>query len=235
MINVEVVGAMRRVAQDCVIGSSPLVGPSDGFQVPVRPEDEVVKDGDGKHVRDPQRILSDVAPIATVKVGEGDVIQMSVGPEELVGHVVDGEGIGPSQTLLVRHDAGEVGAVQAQSADVRLQVPSGEEKVSNARMNHNGARIRNSVRLQAATLRAVQLGNFHMFRVPIQPVKLTTNPVDGQAFQSHGIVLDDGLFDSTAVDEASVNSFGVDVGKVQPLLFVVKVHSHDVTKILLKR
>lgn len=68
MIHVEIVGPVRRVAQHRVILSRPLVGPADGLQVPIGPEDEIIKDGDGENVRDFQGVLDHVAPIAAVQV-----------------------------------------------------------------------------------------------------------------------------------------------------------------------
>jgi hypothetical protein len=57
------------------------VCPTDGFQIPIGPKDVVIKDGDGKDVRDFQRVLNDIASIATVQIRVGDVIKMSISPE----------------------------------------------------------------------------------------------------------------------------------------------------------
>lgn len=68
MVNVEIVGPVRRVAQHRVILSRPLIGPADGLQVPIGPEDEIIKDGDGENVWDFQGVLDYVAPIPAVQV-----------------------------------------------------------------------------------------------------------------------------------------------------------------------
>ncbi len=68
MINVEIVGSVRRVTQHHVVLSRPLIGPADGLQVPIGPEDEIIEDGDGEDVWDFQGVLDYVAPIPAVQV-----------------------------------------------------------------------------------------------------------------------------------------------------------------------
>ena len=118
---------------------------------------------------------------------------MSVGPEEFVGHVVDGEGVGPGEPVLVGDDAAEIGAVQTEPADVGLQVPRGEVQVAGARVDDDGARIRNAVGLERAPVGAVQFGHFDVLRVTVEPVDLAAHPVDGDAFQTHRVVFDNHL------------------------------------------
>ena len=141
MVNVQIIGPVRCIPQNGEVGAVPLVCPVDGLQVPVGPEDEVVKDGDGEHVRYFERILDDETSVLAVQIRKGDVIQVSIRPKQFVGEVVDGQSVGPGQTILVGDDAAEVGSVHAHPADVGLQVPGGEVKVSDARMDHNSARI----------------------------------------------------------------------------------------------
>lgn len=69
--------------------------------------------------------------------------------------------------------------------------------------------------------------------MPVEPVQFATNPVDGQTFQSHGIVLNDGFFGVGAVDERPVDGFGVDVGKVETIFAEVKVDGDDIAQILM--
>ena len=177
MVDVQVVGSVGRVPEQRVVVAGPLVRSIDRFEVPVGPEDEIVEDGDGEHVRHAQRIETDVAPVGAVQIGVSDVVEMSVGPEQFVGQVVDGESVGPGQTILVGHDAAEIGSVQSDATDVGLQVPRGEEEVAHARMHHDGARIRDAVRLQRPAVRSVQFGHFDVLRVTIQPVDLATHPI----------------------------------------------------------
>lgn len=172
-------------------------------------------------------------PVATVEVGVGDVIKMGVGPEELVREVINGERVRPGQSFFVRDDSGKIGAIEAESTDVRLQMPGGEEKVSDARMDDDGTRVGNSVRLETATLRAVQLRDLDVLRMPIKPVELTTDPIDSETFQAHGILLDDGLFDARAIDKGSVNGLGVDVGEVETVFTQVVINGHNVAQVLM--
>jgi len=90
MVNVEVVGSVSSIAQYGVISSGPLISSSDCFQIPIRPEDEIIKDRNGENVRHFEHILDDVSAILAVKVGIGDVIEMSISPKEFISHVIDG-------------------------------------------------------------------------------------------------------------------------------------------------
>lgn len=158
---------------------------------------------------------------------------MSIRPKELVRHVVDGESIGPSQPLFVGDDASEIASVHAQPADVGLQMPGGEKQVSGSWMDNDGPGIRNAIRLERLPVSAVQFRHFHMFRMPIQPVQLATDPIDGQTFQAHGIVFDDRLLGAGPVDKRPVNGLGVDVGKVETVLPEVEIDGHDVAEVLM--
>ena len=233
VVNVEVVRPVRRVAQHRVVGARPLVRPADGLQIPIRPEDEIVKNGDGENVGNAQRVLDDVFAILAVQIGEGDVIEMSIRPEELVRHVVDGEGVGPGQSLFVGDDASEIASIHAQSADVSLQMPRSEEQVTSTWMDDDGSRIGNAIRFERLPVGAVQLGDFDMFRVSVQPVEFATDPVDGQTFQSHGIVFDDRLFGAAAIDVRPVDGLGIDVRKIEPIFFKVEIDSHDIAQVLM--
>ncbi len=52
-----------------------------------------------------ERVLDYETPISAVQIRVSDVVEMGVGPEELVRHVVDGERVRPRQPVLVSHDA----------------------------------------------------------------------------------------------------------------------------------
>lgn len=120
MENVQVVRPVRRVTQDRVISARPLIGPADGLQIPVGPENEIIEDGNGEDVRDFQRVLDNIATITAIQVGVGDVVEMSIGPKEFVSHVIDRQSIRPGQPLFVGHDTGEIASVHAQSSDISL-------------------------------------------------------------------------------------------------------------------
>ena len=155
MVNVEIVRPVRRVTQHGVVGARPFVCPTDGLQIPVSPEDEIVENGDGENVRNAQRVLDDIFPILSIQIGKGDVIQMSIRPEELVRHVVDGKGIGPGESLFVGDNASEIASIHAQSADVRLQMPRSEEQVTSTWMNDDSSWIRNAIRFQRPPVSSV--------------------------------------------------------------------------------
>lgn len=80
---------------------------------------------------------------------------------------------------------------------------------------------------------AVQFRHFNMFRVAIQPVQLSTDPIDGQTFKSHGIVFDDCFFGAGSVDEGPVNGLGVDVSKVETVIAEIEIDGHDVAEVLM--
>lgn len=55
------------------------------------------------------------------EIGEGDVIQMGVGPENAIGEVIDRECVRPSNILLPRQNSREIAAIHAHLTDIRLE------------------------------------------------------------------------------------------------------------------
>ncbi len=72
-----------------------------------------------------------------------------------------------------------------------------------------------------------------MSGVAVDPVELAADPVDGDALEAHAVVFDDGLSVARAVDRRPVDGLGVDVGKVDALLALVKVDGHHVAQVVL--
>ena len=118
-------------------------------------------------------------PVLSIQIGVGDVVEMGVGPEKFISEIVDGQGVGPGQSVLVGDDACEVAAVEAHAADVGLKVPRGEEEVPNTWMDDDGARVGYAVRFQGASVGPIQFGHFDVLRVAVEPVNLTANPIHG--------------------------------------------------------
>lgn len=73
-----------------------------------------------------------------------------------------------------------------------LKMPGRKVQVSGARMNRNRSRIRYP-RLQGLSIGAVEFGNVQMLRVTIQPIQLSTDPIDSDSFQTQTIMTDDGF------------------------------------------
>lgn len=63
----------------------------------------------------------DDPPIVALEVGEGDVIQMGVGPKDAIGEVIDRQGVRPGDIVLPRQNSSEVATVHAHLTDVRLE------------------------------------------------------------------------------------------------------------------
>jgi len=63
----------------------------------------------------------DSSPIVTFEIGKGDIIQMSVSPEDAIGEVVDCQSVRPSDIVLPCENLSTVAAVHAHLTNVRLK------------------------------------------------------------------------------------------------------------------
>lgn len=120
VIGMNVVGPMGGIAQHLQVRAGEFLRPANGLQVPVGPVNEVVEHGDGEHVWH-RGARQDNSPIVTVEIGEGDVIQMGVGPEDTIGEVIDSQSVRPGDIVLPRQNLGEVTAVHAHLTDICLE------------------------------------------------------------------------------------------------------------------
>lgn len=66
----------------------------------------------------------DDPPIVALEVGESDVVQVSVGPEDAIGEVIDRQGVWPGDVVLPRQNSSEVATVHAHLTYVRLEYKS---------------------------------------------------------------------------------------------------------------
>lgn len=137
-------------------------------------------------------------PVLSIEIDVRDVVKMGIGPEEPVTEIVNGERVGPRDAVIPGEQAREIGSVETHATDVTLQVPRGEEEVALARVNDNGPGVCDA-RVQRFALGAVQLTDVQVARVPVQPVDLASNPVDGQALQSVTVVADHRLLGTGSV------------------------------------
>lgn len=120
MVRVDIVRPMGGVAQQSQMRTRELVRPADGLQVPVGPVDEVVEYSDSEDMRHGSAGQNDPS-IVTLEVGEGDVVEVSVRPENTVGEVVDRQSVRPGDVVLPRQDSSEVAAVHTHLTDVCLK------------------------------------------------------------------------------------------------------------------
>uniref|UniRef100_A0A2M4D189 Secreted protein n=1 Tax=Anopheles darlingi TaxID=43151 RepID=A0A2M4D189_ANODA len=186
--NVDIVRTVRRVPDHRVVRPGELVRPQDRLQVPVGPVQAVVEDGERKHVRYARTGQHDV-PVATLQIGERDVIEMRIRPVDPIGEVVDRQCVRPGDVVLPREDAGKVGPIHAHLGDVRLQVPGGEVQVPDARVYDDRARIHDAAAQRLAP-RPIQLRHIQVLRVPIEPVQLPADPVDRDTLETVRVMLD---------------------------------------------
>jgi len=63
----------------------------------------------------------DYSPIVTFEIGKSDIIQMSVGPEDAIGEVIDRQGVRPSDIVLPCENPSKIAAVHAHLTNVRLK------------------------------------------------------------------------------------------------------------------
>lgn len=112
-------------------------------------------------------------------------------------------------------------------------MPGSEEKIADSWMDNDSPRIGNAIRFESLPVGSVQLRDFDVFGMPVEPVEFTTDPVDGQPFQSHRIVFDDRLLCVGPVNKCPVDGLGVDIGKVESIFPEIEVDSHHVAQILM--
>lgn len=120
VIGVNVVGPMGGIAQHPQVRAGEFLRPANSLQVPVGPVNKVVEYSDGEHMRH-RGARQDNSPIVAVEIGEGDVIQMGVGPEDTIGEVIDRQCVRPGDVVLPRQNLSEVATVHAHLADICLE------------------------------------------------------------------------------------------------------------------
>lgn len=120
VVRVNVVRSVGRVPQHREIRAGELLGFVDRLEIPVGPVDVIVEDGEGEDVGHRSAGEHD-ATVVTFEIGEGYVVEMGVGPEDLVRDVVDGEGVRPGDVVLPSQDLRQVAAVHSHFPDVGLR------------------------------------------------------------------------------------------------------------------
>ena len=236
MVDVDIIWTVGGVAEDLIVSTSELVGSEDGLEVPVGPVDVVINEGDGEHMGHQLVAGQNVFLVASIKVGVGNVVQMSVRPPDLVGKVVHCDGVGPGQLVTIHcghNGAIEVGAVHTNPADVGLEMPGGEEDVANARMDHQSTGIINAS-LDCLPVPSIQLTDTQMLEVSVQPVELLVDPVHGHALQPVAVVSDnvDSLLGSNLGLE---DGLGGDITEVDIIILIEVVQSHDIPQVLMNQ
>lgn len=229
MIHVHIVRPVRSIAQHLEVFARKLVRPHQSLRVPIGPEEPVVEHRQRKDMRHAST-TEHCASVASIEVGVVDVIEMSVGPIELVTKVIDRQRIRPHQLRLVRDDARKVAAVHAHPPNEGVMAPVGEEDQTQARVQHNGSRVGDATGQQCLAMGSIQLGHLDVFRGPIQPVQLVRHPVDGNTFEAMCLVSDQILL-AGAVDEDSIDGLVAHVGVVDPLVAIVKVQCHHILQV----
>ena len=69
-------------------------------------------------------------------------------------------------------------------------MPGREEDVADTGMNGDGSSILDSGPERFPVPAVLELRDVHVLRVPVHPVELVVDPVDGQAFESVRVVID---------------------------------------------
>lgn len=123
VIGMNVVGSVGGVAQHLQTRAGEFLRPADSLQIPIGPVNEVIEHGDSEHM---WHLVTrqDDSPIVAFKIGEGDVIQMGVGPEDTVGEVIDCQSVRPGDIVLPCQNLSEVATVHAHLTDIRLEYRS---------------------------------------------------------------------------------------------------------------
>ena len=85
---------MYGVRQVASIAPGELVRPLHALVLPVRPIDVVFEDRYGEYVR--QLVTNHVPHVRAVQVRDCDVVQLGVGPDDLVRYVVDCQRVWPA-------------------------------------------------------------------------------------------------------------------------------------------
>lgn len=234
MIHVNIIRSMRRVAEDLVVLAGELVGPHDGLEVPVGPVEVVVHDAQSKDMWSLIGLQNNML-VFSVEVGVGHVVQVSVGPPDLVGEVVNGQGVGPSQLVVVNrgNDSAEssIVSVHAKSANVSLEMPGSEENVSNSRMNRNGSGVLNA-RHQGLSVAAVQLRYAHVLGVPVHPIQFRIDPINSDAFKTFSIMLNHRFTvgDVILANLGLENGLGCNISKINIPIFVMVIQADDISQ-----
>ena len=111
---------MNGVRQVASVAPGELVRPFDTLVLPIRPIDVVFEDRYGEYVR--QLVANDVPHVRTVQVRDGDVVQLGIGPDDLVHYVVDCQSVWPAQQFFV-NDMDPLRPVHTQATDVGIISP----------------------------------------------------------------------------------------------------------------
>jgi len=233
MVDVDIVRSVSGVAENLIVGSGELVSSEDSLEVPVCPVDVVINQSDGKYVGHQLVAGQNVFLVTAIKVGVGNVVQMSIRPPDLFGEIVDCDSVGPGQLVSIdsRHDrAIKVGPVHADPTNVGLEMPGGKEDVANARMDHQSSRIVNTS-LDSFPVPSVQFTNTEMLKMSVQPVELLVDPVYGHALQPIAVVTDniDSLLRTNLGFE---NGLGRDITEEDFILLIEIIKSHNIPKVL---
>ena len=111
--------------------------PLHALVLPIRPIQILAEQRQREYVR--QLFLDHVMLIATIQIGESDVIQSCVGPVDVVGEIVDRERVWPAE--VVSDDRSPRAPVHSEAPDVGVVAPVRVEDEAAERVNHEGARL----------------------------------------------------------------------------------------------
>jgi hypothetical protein len=75
-------------------------------------------------------------------------------------------------------------------SDVSLEVPRGEEDVTDSRVNGDRPGVFNSGPERFPVPAVLEFGDVHVLSVAVHPVELVVDPVDGDALKAVGVVID---------------------------------------------
>ena len=90
-------GAVYERADVGSLQSVELVSALDRLVLPIRPVDVLLEDTQREDVE--EGVANDVAHVATVEVGEGNVIETCVSPDDALCDVIEREGVRPTEML----------------------------------------------------------------------------------------------------------------------------------------
>lgn len=127
-------------------------------------------------------LIPDNLHVVPLEVGMGDVVLVRVGPEQLIGDVGDGEGVGPPQGRV--DDDPLVRTVHPRLADVRLVPPVRPVHVAVVRIQHNSSRILETGGDQGLPVLPIELGNLDGIFALVTPVQVTAHPVQRYAVRA---------------------------------------------------
>ena len=109
--------------------------PLHALVLPIRPIQILAEQRQREYVR--QLFLDHVMLIATVQIGESDVIQSCVGPVDVVGEIIDRERVWPTE--VVGDYRSPCTAVHSETPDVCIVAPVRVEDEAAERVNDQGA------------------------------------------------------------------------------------------------